>query len=58
MLAVDVEWGVPILLLLILLLFGSAKIPQLARSLGAAQREFKKGLHEDDDSEKSEKKSD
>lgn len=30
----------------VLLLFGGAKIPQLARSLGRAQKEFKEGLHE------------
>jgi sec-independent protein translocase protein TatA len=35
-----------IVLILALLLFGGAKLPQLARSLGEAQREFKKGLHE------------
>ncbi len=34
------------MLLVILVLFGGAKIPQLARSLGQAQREFRKG-HED-----------
>jgi sec-independent protein translocase protein TatA len=32
-----------ILLLVILLLFGGAKLPKLARSLGEAQKEFKKG---------------
>lgn len=35
-----------ILLLVILLLFGSAKLPKLARSLGEAQKEFKKGVAE------------
>ena len=34
---------------IILVLFGGAKLPQLARSLGSAQREFKKGLNGDDD---------
>ena len=32
-----------IILVVILLLFGGAKLPKLARSLGQAQREFKKG---------------
>jgi len=32
-----------IILVVILLLFGGAKLPKLARSLGEAQREFKKG---------------
>jgi sec-independent protein translocase protein TatA len=57
-LAVDIEWGLPIILLLVLLLFGGSKLPQLARGLGSAQREFRKGLEEgaaDDKSDKSEK---
>lgn len=33
-----------IVLVVILLLFGGAKLPKLARSLGQAQNEFKKGL--------------
>jgi len=42
-----------IILLIVLVIFGGAKLPKLARSLGSAQREFKKGLDEesrDDDS--------
>ena len=35
-----------VVLLIVLLVFGGAKIPQLARSLGQAQREFKKGADE------------
>ncbi len=35
-----------IILIVILLLFGGAKLPQLARSLGQAQNEFKKGMRE------------
>jgi sec-independent protein translocase protein TatA len=46
MLAVDVEWGLPIIALLVLVLFGGAQLPKLARGLGSAQREFKKGLEE------------
>ncbi len=33
-----------IILILVLLVFGGAKLPKLARSLGQAQREFKDGL--------------
>ena len=33
-----------IVLVVVLLLFGSRKVPELARSLGKAQREFKDGL--------------
>lgn len=30
----------------VLVLFGGAKLPQLARSLGQAQKEYKRGLDE------------
>ena len=45
-LALDIESGLPILLILVLLLFGAPQIPKLARGLGSAQKEFKKGLEE------------
>jgi sec-independent protein translocase protein TatA len=35
-----------IVLAVILLLFGSKKVPELARSLGKAQREFKDGVRD------------
>ncbi len=35
-----------ILLVVILVLFGGAKLPKLARSLGQAQKEFKEGISE------------
>jgi sec-independent protein translocase protein TatA len=35
-----------IILVIVLVLFGGAKLPQLARSLGEAQREFRKGQDE------------
>lgn len=35
-----------IVLLVVLVLFGGAKLPQLARSLGQAQTEFKRGRRE------------
>jgi sec-independent protein translocase protein TatA len=38
-----------IVLLVILLLFGSTKLPKLAKSLGEAQKEFKKGIADVDD---------
>jgi sec-independent protein translocase protein TatA len=43
-----------IVLAVVLLLFGSKKVPDLARAMGQASREFKKGLHlgaEDEHSE-------
>jgi sec-independent protein translocase protein TatA len=35
-----------IVLVLVLLLFGGTQLPKLARSIGQAQKEFKKGLNE------------
>jgi sec-independent protein translocase protein TatA len=35
-----------IILLIVLLVFGGSKLPKLARSMGQAQQEFKKGLEE------------
>jgi sec-independent protein translocase protein TatA len=35
-----------VVLIIVLVIFGGAKIPQLARSLGTAQREFRKGSEE------------
>jgi sec-independent protein translocase protein TatA len=46
-----VNLGAPellIVLLVILVLFGGAKLPKLARSLGQAQSEFKRGLSEEE----------
>lgn len=37
-----------IILLIIVLLFGSSRLPQLARSLGAAKRELHQALQHDD----------
>ncbi len=52
------EWI--IIALVIVLLFGSTKLPKLARSMGAASKEFKKGVEEgaaDDDEDDKGKKS-
>jgi sec-independent protein translocase protein TatA len=38
------EWL--IILLVVLLLFGARKLPDLARSLGSSAKEFRKGLDE------------
>lgn len=47
-----------LILLIVLILFGAKKIPELAKGLGKGVREFKKGLHEIEDSaeEKKEEK--
>jgi len=39
-------WQIIICLVVIAILFGAKKIPELARSLGRAKGEFKKGLAE------------
>lgn len=43
------EWM--IILLIIILLFGSSKVPELARSIGKTKSEFKKGLEEGEEEE-------
>jgi sec-independent protein translocase protein TatA len=43
-----------IILAVVLLLFGAARLPKLARSLGQASREFKKGLSEGKEEEEPE----
>ena len=37
-----------IILVVVLLLFGAARLPKLARSLGEAKREFDRGISETD----------
>ena len=36
-----------VVLLIVILLFGGSKLPELARSLGRAKTEFKEGLKEE-----------
>ncbi len=45
-----------IILLVVMLIFGGAKLPGLARSLGQAKNEFKRG--EEEDTTKSDSKTD
>lgn len=47
--------GVPelvVILIIILILFGGKKIPELTRGLGQAIREFKNGMNGDENSKK------
>ena len=48
-----------IILIVVLVIFGGSQIPKLARSIGQAQKEFKKGLDEGaaDDTSKGDGKS-
>jgi sec-independent protein translocase protein TatA len=45
-----------IILVVVLLLFGAKKLPELARSIGASAKEFKKGVEDgaDEDEDQSE----
>ena len=45
-----------IILVVVLLLFGAKKLPDLARSIGASAKEFKKGIEDgaDEDEDQSE----
>jgi sec-independent protein translocase protein TatA len=45
-----------IILAVVLLLFGSTRLPKLAKSLGQASKEFKKGVDEDHEDEGETKK--
>jgi sec-independent protein translocase protein TatA len=38
-----------IVLAVVLLLFGSKKLPELAKGMGQAAKEFRSGLHDDDE---------
>jgi sec-independent protein translocase protein TatA len=49
-------WEWIIILVVILLLFGGKKIPELMRGLGKGVRSFKQGLHEAEDEIKAEDK--
>ena len=40
-----------IILVILLLLFGARKLPDLARSLGASAKEFRKGIEQGGDAE-------
>ncbi|BAD41442.1 twin-arginine translocase TatA/TatE family subunit [Symbiobacterium thermophilum] len=44
-----------LIVLVILLLFGGAKLPQLARGLGDSIKEFRKAVKQDDDKNVSDK---
>ena len=46
----DIGFGeLVVILLVILLVFGASRVPEIGRSLGRAIREFKKGMREDDE---------
>ena len=48
------SFGLPeiiLILLAVIILFGSKKIPELARGIGKSLSEFKKGRHESEESD-------
>lgn len=47
-----------VILLIVLLLFGGAKLPALAKGLGQSIKEFKKASKEGDEDERAERKPD
>jgi sec-independent protein translocase protein TatA len=47
-----------IALVIVVILFGGSKIPELMRGVGSGMREFKKGLSEDEDEKAKAAKSD
>ncbi len=46
-------WELIIILVVLLLLFGARKLPDLARSIGASAKEFRKGIEDGMDEEPS-----
>lgn len=44
-----------IILVIILLLFGAKKLPELARTIGTSAKELRKGLGDDKDTDKDQK---
>ena len=48
-LAIISEWHLILLLIIVFLLFGGKKLPELARGVGQAMKEFKKASREADD---------
>jgi sec-independent protein translocase protein TatA len=44
-------WEILIVLFIVLLLFGSTRLPQLAKGMGKSIREFKKGINDNGEDE-------
>ena len=51
-------WELIIVLVVVVLLFGARKLPDLARSIGASAKEFRKGLQDGVDEDEEEKAKD
>ena len=53
-----IGWEALLVIALIALLFGSSQLPKLARSVGQASRELRRGMHDDAEETPSEDKKD
>ena len=51
-------WEIILIVLVILLIFGGKKIPELMRGLGKGIRSFKDGMNEKEENEEKEEKED
>ncbi len=51
-------WEIPIIVLVVLILFGGKKIPEFMKGLGKGINSFKKGLHDIEDDIKTDPKDD
>lgn len=48
-------WEILLILVIVLIIFGPKKLPELARSLGVSIKEFKKAMEKDDKPKKTSK---
>lgn len=55
-LGVPSGWELIIIVLVVVLLFGGRKIPEMMKGLGQGLKEFKKARNEEDESDKSQDK--
>lgn len=51
LLGIPGTWQIVVIVLVVLLLFGGKKIPELMKGIGRGTREFKKGLNTDEEDE-------
>lgn len=49
-------WQIAIIFIIVLLLFGGKKIPELMKGIGRGIKEFKEGINPDEEKEKEEDK--
>lgn len=55
LLGIPGTWQIVLIVLVVLLLFGGKKIPELMKGIGRGTREFKKGLNTDEEEDDSSK---